>query len=49
MQPKLTKKEWNTSYCGGFFFNGAEMSGANFATFFSDDGMRIAISLGFKF
>ncbi|MFY9241647.1 MAG: metallophosphoesterase [Polaribacter sp.] len=49
VQPTLVYKEWNTSYGGGVFFNAAEMIGANFATFFSDDGMRLAISLGFKF
>ena len=42
-------KNWNTSYGGGVFFNAANMLGANIAAFNSDDGMRIAISLGFKF
>jgi hemolysin activation/secretion protein len=42
-------KDWNTSYGGGFFFNAANMLGANIAVFNSDDGMRIAVGLGFKF
>ena len=42
-------KLWNTSYGGGFFFNVANMLGANIAVFNSNDGMRIAVGLGFKF
>ena len=42
-------KSWNTSYGGGIFVNAAEMLGANLAVFSSDDGMRIAVGLGFKF
>ncbi|MEE9407334.1 MAG: metallophosphoesterase [Polaribacter sp.] len=42
-------KNWNTSYGGGFFFNAANMLGANIAAFNSDDGLRIAVGLGFKF
>jgi hypothetical protein len=42
-------RDWNTSYGGGVFFNAANMLGANIAAFNSNDGMRIAIGLGFKF
>jgi hypothetical protein len=42
-------KNWNTSYGGGIFFNAANMLGANVALFNSDDGVRIAAGLGFKF
>ncbi|MCL7755035.1 metallophosphoesterase [Polaribacter sp. Z022] len=42
-------KNWNTSYGGGFFIDAASMLGANVAAFNSDDGLRIAIGLGFKF
>lgn len=45
----INSDQWNTSYGGGIFFNVANMLGANVATFFSDDGMRLAVSLGFKF
>ena len=48
VNPGVTKN-WNTSYGGGVFFNAANMLGANIAVFNSDDGMRIAIGLGFKF
>ncbi len=42
-------RNWNTSYGGGLFFNAANMLGANVAIFNSDDGMRLALGLGFKF
>ncbi len=45
----FSSKKWNNSYGGGVFFNAANMLGANIAAFNSDDGLRIAISLGFKF
>ena len=45
----FSSKRWNNSYGGGVFFNAANMLGANIAAFNSDDGLRIAISLGFKF
>jgi hypothetical protein len=48
-QSVTVSKDWNTSYGGGVFFNAANMLGANIAAFNSDDGMRIAIGLGFKF
>jgi hemolysin activation/secretion protein len=44
-----TSRDWNTSYGGGFFFNAANMLGANIAAFNSNDGIRIAVGLGFKF
>ena len=45
----FSSKNWNNSYGGGVFFNAANMLGANIAAFNSDDGLRIAIHLGFKF
>ncbi|KGL61940.1 metallophosphoesterase [Polaribacter sp. Hel1_85] len=49
VNPTFTFKNWNTSYGGGVFINAANLLGANLALFNSDDGLRLAISLGFKF
>jgi hypothetical protein len=40
---------WNTSFGGGIFVNGADMITANISYFNSDDGGRIAFKLGFGF
>ncbi|ARV15398.1 metallophosphoesterase [Polaribacter sp. SA4-12] len=45
----FSSKNWNHSYGGGVFFNAANMLGANIAAFNSNEGLRIAVSLGFKF
>jgi hypothetical protein len=45
----FSSKKWNTSYGGGLFINAAEMLSANIAAFTSDDGLRIAAGIGFKF
>ena len=45
----FSSKRWKNSYGGGVFFNAANMLGANIAAFDSDEGLRLAITLGFKF
>jgi hypothetical protein len=45
----FSSKKWSNSYGGGVFFNAANMLGANIAAFNSDEGLRIAVSLGFEF
>ncbi|APG65483.1 phosphoesterase [Tenacibaculum todarodis] len=47
--PSLPSTSFNTSYGAGVFFNAANMLGANIAAFQSEDGMRLAVGLGFKF
>lgn len=41
--------QWETSYGGGFFINGANMIGLNVSYFKSTDGGRIVIGTGFGF
>lgn len=42
-------KNWNTSIGGGVFATAANMLTANLSAFNSDDGLRLAFSLGFGF
>ena len=45
----IDSKKWNTSVGGGVFFNAANMTTGNISAFNSDDGLRIAFTLGFAF
>ena len=49
IQPTFITKSINTSYGGGAFFNAADMITGNVSAFNSDDGIRIAFTLGFGF
>ncbi len=41
--------DWNTSYGGGFWFDGADLFTARFGLFNSDDSSRFSFGLGFGF
>lgn len=45
----IDSKNWNTSVGGGIFFNAANMMTGNISAFNSNDGLRIAFTMGFAF
>ena len=49
INPTFVTKWVNTSYGGGLFFNAADLITGNLSVFDSDDGLRIAVALGFAF
>ncbi|WP_445383998.1 metallophosphoesterase [Robiginitalea sp. IMCC44478] len=48
-EPSESSSKWHTSYGGGFFLNGANVSSINFALFHGGDGLRFSFGLGFAF
>jgi hypothetical protein len=44
-----TTNNWNSSFGGGIFINGADMITANLGVFKGDEHARVAFSLGFSF
>lgn len=47
--PNFNMNNWNTSVGGGIFFNAANKITGNMAAFNSDDGLRLAFSIGVAF
>jgi hypothetical protein len=41
--------KWHTSYGGGFFLNGADILSARLSLFYSEEGPRFLMGLGFGF
>ena len=47
--PTEDSNQWQTSYGGGLFLNGAEVVSATLAVFYGDEGPRVTFGLGFGF